>query len=247
MDTTIGKLIEEYIGQKEVVWSPTTYKSQRSWLAAIRPFMEQKTPVIDVLKELRDNRKFQMQTIRGIFGAARRFNRWRGLEHSCSYAAFMKDNSHLFAAHRIRKLKEVPHTFEEAKRLIDTIKNPRTRAHARFILSSGVRISESYNVKPSPTGRSYIVTGKGGRTRTVFAAPPPAEELASPDQLRTALKKFGLVPHDLRRLFATHLADSGLPPKDICHALGWGDLKTAMIYLQKSNEKQLAARIGELV
>ena len=125
---------------------------------------------------------------------------------------------------------------------------------------AGLRVSEAlsfdYNLEhPSPEYKGlYLLRGKGSRDRYVYVAPEIIKVLKShswkPQQtnrfnffefLREAKESLKipeqveLVPHTLRRCFATYNALNGMPLSVLQKVLGHSSLRTTALYV-KENE-----------
>lgn len=125
-------------------------------------------------------------------------------------------------------------TFSQARDLIQTINNNKYRDAALFLLDTGLRISEITAIRGSK------VKGKGGKVRTIFKRAPEGIEGISIQMLRKELRKIGLKPHDLRKILATHLYESGLSQRDLMAVFGWETFETASAYIAAKKEDDLA-------
>jgi integrase len=146
----------------------------------------------------------------------------------------MKKHANKFK-HAYQK-KELEVTFEDAARKIESLGGPAKR-FAQDLLRTGLRISEIDSVVADR------VVGKGGKVRKIFGE--VGKPTCSKSELRRALSKIGLRPHDLRKLFATKLAESGASPADLCKVMGWSDIKTSFVYLQSRDDERMSSFIQE--
>jgi integrase len=111
---------------------------------------------------------------------------------------------------------------DEIVHRISQIKNTAARIAANEIYSSGLRIHEYAKVS------EHRVVGKGGKPRRVRLKEPSVQ--ITERQLRYALAKVGLKPHDLRKAFATKAA-AQLSPAELCKVMGWSSFETASSYI----------------
>lgn len=219
--------IQSYLEAHETAWSSTTWKSERSRLNAVADVIDQGPEAL--MNSIKAKKPY---TIKTTFIRVCRFEAWIG--QSTSYRDYMRKHANRFK-HAYQK-KELGITFDEASRKIEGLEGT-AKSLANFLLRSGLRISEV------DSRESDRVVGKGGKVRKYFAEAPSTA--CSKYELRRALRECGLKPHDLRKLFATKLADSGATAADLCKALGWSDIKTAMVYLQAKDDTRLEQFIHE--
>lgn len=230
-------MIEQYLAEKSLVWTESTLRTETSRLTrAQKDDLLDATP-LEALKKLREAGRGQYTT-KTLFVRIANYFDWlveKGVAADNPWAEFLKKNGQVFR-HAYKK-ETVEETFEGAREKIESIGSKLIRDHALFLLHSGLRISESYNVKP---GQKHI-DGKGGRRRPLFAEPP--KETCKPHILRAALSEHGLKPHTLRKLLATKLVNQDMRPQELCRVFGWSDINTAMSYLQPRSDEQLREAI----
>jgi len=232
--------IDNYIAYNEYAWSPSTLKSESYRLSKLQAYMSMQAK--DLYKILIDQGK-KPYTIKTTFTRLSKYCDWlieQGLKSTNPYKEYMKRNCQVFRYSYKRKV--LQYSYQDTLVLIDTIKDNDTKAHAMFLLKSGLRISESY--KTYMIGDHVYVDGKGDKRRRIYHSPPI--KLVNKSRLRRALKYVELTPHDLRKLFATKLVESGMNLHDTCKVMGWSNIQTAMNYLQTSNEDELRNFIKEL-
>jgi integrase len=88
------------------------------------------------------------------------------------------------------------------------------------------------------------VRGKGGKERILFGDGSAFRNI-NLNTLRRELKKVGLKPHSLRKLFVTRLAKRGdLTDADLCEVMGWESYETARSYIQPDRADVLANKIA---
>lgn len=118
--------------------------------------------------------------------------------------------------------------FETAKRKILTLENELIRNKALELLHTGMRFTESLTLNKGK------IMGKGGKKREVLL---PAslkgvkKYQGNYDTFRRHLKRIGLKPHDLRRIFTTHQAKQGKSPYELMRILGLSTILTTQIYV----------------
>jgi len=145
----------------------------------------------------------------------------------------MKLNANLFK-HAYTK-EQLNVTFQEAAVLIASIENTDVREKAKRLLTGGLRYTESF------TEHEGQVIGKGSKPRKIFA-PEGVGSITfnqSYTTFRRELKKLGLKPHTLRKLFANMLVEQGAGEMDLLKAMGWESIQTAASYLQAKRDEQL--------
>ena len=181
-------------------------------------------------------------TIKTTFIIAAGYWDWcNGAAHGNPYREFMKKYRQLFLYAYTKE--QLTTDYESARSMINGIEDSTIKGHALFLLNSGLRLSESYKVFEK--GNRYYVEGKGGKVREVFFTPP--FKLAPRRALYSTLKRLGLKPHSLRKLFATKLVKGGMDLQDVCKVMGWSSLNTAMSYLQSSTDSQLQNHIQDMI
>ena len=144
--------------------------------------------------------------------------------------------------------------------VLSTVTDPRVRVLISLGAFAGLRVSESLSV----TGRSWdrttnelVITGKGGKTRSVPVSTELAAILAvnqpvnprsklvnlqdrrARDLITQAFSKLGIThpngekiaSHDLRATFATEVYQNTKDPLLVQNYLGHSDLKTTQVYL----------------
>jgi integrase len=137
--------------------------------------------------------------------------------------------------------KRLEMTYDEVVKKIDQIEDNKVREAAREILRTGVRISEVR------TASFDKVTGKASKVRKFYGDSRKFEGV-SKHQIRRGLKKVGLVPHDLRKMFATRLARSGkFDDVTLCEVMGWESFDTARSYLQPEKQSEIANKIKDIL
>lgn len=133
---------------------------------------------------------------------------------------------------------------EVARERIAGIRHEETRVLADFLYVTGLRISEAWSI----TWASYkcedkqwyvTVTGKGGRTRTVWVPDRHAYRTFkySQDRARRLLHKASALydddwwPHLLRHWCCSHRLAAGEPITDTQKQMGHGDIRTTASYV----------------
>ncbi len=223
--------IDAYLADFESAWAMTTWKSEKSRLKAIEDQLDKGPKHLYEYLLALGQKPYAIKT---TFIRVCALEAWAKQEPV--YRAWMKKHRNKFK-HAYQKA-DLEITYETALNLINTITDDDTRAHARSLLQTGLRISESYRVA------SGSVVGKGGKPRKVFGS-GKIEVTVPKSTLSRKLKAVGLTPHMLRKLCATRLAEKGATAADLCKVFGWSDFKTAQIYLQGKDEERLQALMAE--
>lgn len=128
-------------------------------------------------------------------------------------------------------------SIEEALTRVNKLPDGPIKEHVLFLLNSGLRLNESYNVQYNADTGTYYVVGKGGKARRVFFNPP--ETTVEKSRIYTALRKIGLKPHTLRKICATKLVRQGATAPDLLRVMGWSKIDTASYYLQPRTDEQI--------
>ncbi len=151
-------------------------------------------------------------------------------------------------------------TKEEVRRLIDSAETRKSRLIISLLYSSGLRVSELVNLKPTDINfedhTGMVKKGKGARDRMFILSDKIAFEIK--DYLQNRANKYlfseekplttrnvqkivkrlkskaGLqkkvTPHTLRHSFATHLLEAGTDIRKIQVLLGHSSLNTTQLY-----------------
>lgn len=241
----MNELIEAYIESKKESWSPSTMKSEGYRLRGITK--EHLTDPAALYSYLKDERKLKPYPLKTAFvrvGELVDFAMQTGVlpEGRNLVKAYMSEHANKFK--QAYRPKSVGITFEEAAARINKIEDQGIREKALELLFTGMRVSESKTVTDDG-----IVEGKGGWHREV----PLAKEMRARDfnrhrsTLYRHLKKIGLTPHMLRKLFATKLVEEGAREADLMKLMGWRSSAMAAVYVQAQREKELNEAIRRLV
>lgn len=236
----MNELAKQYLAGRTKAWAPSTLRSESSrltqliihldgdpdtlWTALLRS-----KPYTRTTSWTRVSEFWQWLINNGHRGGANVYAEWRNQNAQNFKNAYTHKPAHL--------------TLEEAKGRIACIPDQQLQDHALLLLLTGLRKSEPQ------TYDGQRVVGKGGKSRPVWI---PTDCLAamgtavSYSRLWNALKKVGLTPHSLRKIFLSELARSGANPFELCQIAGWSSPATAMSYIQgvRSDElvKALQAR-----
>lgn len=236
-------IIDRYITEQRHKWSETSIKSERSRLVGCRALLERNaTPnqVLDVyLTRNRGERSlYSAKTLLVRISTLYTWMEKQGLRSGPNlFKEFLEKNYRFRNAYQKESINV---TEEVAAEAIRQIRDGACRSWAAYMLATGLRPCEIHTVEAH--GDAFIITGKQGKSRTVFVA-PPKEGAPSYTQLQYELKKVGLKPKDLRKLFATKLANKGLNIKDVMEVMGWSAVQTANSYLQPKSQEELRRKI----
>jgi site-specific recombinase XerD len=224
-------LISQYLESKKYAWSQTTLRSERYRLQAIENELDgNPTKLWESIQEYKPYARLTLWT------RVTDFYEWLIEEGKHSgqnpYKAWRKKNAKNFKNVYVRRLPEID--FKEAKERIEQIENPTIRQRALLLLNAGLRFNESNNIMDGG------VFGKGSKYRTIYASTDTT--YVPHGQVYRALKKIGLTPHTLRKLFASRLVELGANQFELCKIMGWSNLNTASSYIAIQDK-----RIEELV
>jgi integrase len=153
---------------------------------------------------------------------------------------FIKANALLFKySYQTERLKI---TYEEAKKLVESIQEDHYRHAAQQLLEGGLRYCELR------TFDGEAVVGKGSKPRNVFLRDGLNDFRyhGSYTPLYKRLKALGLKPHTLRKLCATRFSTkSGVSDVDVCEVFGWESIETSKKYRQPQRRERLSALLME--
>ncbi len=228
--------IDAYIADHELSWAPSTLKSERHRLYSVGDLLT--GDPLALWTSLQVLKPYSRVT---TWTRVVSFWSWLYPTEGNPYEQFRKKNARLFK--HTYQPKEVGVSFEDAKRLIDSIPNESDRAFALNILGSGERLSEArQSIGAEKGGR---VVGKGSKGRTVFR-PEQSDFFRSMSSFRRALALVGLRPHDLRKLCATRLVEMGMNEADLLRVMGWSNIATAKVYLQPKKDAEIKSIFNRL-
>lgn len=240
---SIDRVVQIYGQTVGLGWSIKTQKCTASMMRSMTPILE--TVGFDsprVYKELESQGK-SPYTIKVYFTLLSKF--YQFLKDAGFLPPKTKGNPFktYMTQNRVKKFKHVYHReegiipLEVATQRILNIDNELAKRHALFLLQSGLRLDESYNVKQGAVEGTFIVAGKGGKVRRVYVNPP--EALCPKHILYKVLGDLNLKPHTLRKLCATYLASTGASHADLMKVMGWSKIETASYYLQARSDERL--------
>lgn len=227
--------LEAFMLSKKHAWKPSTVKTQRAKLNAVKHLIGEdpsllwdklcltlspysRTKTFGVVSDFYD---WLIET--GVVSVPNIYKKWRD------------DNKLQFK--NVYERKHPNMTMEEATKLIMQIEDESTRKKALELIGSGMRYTESFTYKDGK------VTGKGSKVRAVFKPELKGEEFTkSYSTFWRHLSFVGLKPHDLRKLAASQLHKSGFDIISLCHLMGWSDPSTAMSYIKPDSDKELTEK-----
>jgi site-specific recombinase XerD len=236
------EIIDQYLESKRHKWSMSTVKSERARLMTLLPALEaglSPNECIDrYLKKNGSGSTYAAKTMVIRVGSLHEWMAQQGLRTGPNlFKDFLKDNYKFKNAYKKEKLGV---DYDTAKKCIEKMPAGSYRDWAEYLLCTGLRPVETTSI--SRSGDDIEVTGKQGKSRTVFKIPPTSQ--APPYRnLYNALRRVGLKPKDLRKLFATRLVDKGLAIKDVMEVMGWSSMQTADSYLQSKKKDVLKGLI----
>lgn len=230
MDTLYAKYIED----KRLSWSDSTLHSEAKRLS---PYLS--TLASKCAKGLWEQLQEELAPYSRLttWNRAIDFYQWlmdNGYETGPNiYRQFKEKNRRLFKHVYRRRTPNL--SYEQAHDIIQTIPDATIRAKALELLLTGMRYTESC----SKTGDCII--GKGNKPRPIFADLSRiggGDSQTSYTRFWRTLRRYGIKPHDLRKLAATRFYSLGLSDVDMCRVMGWNSFETARSYIapKKDNE-----------
>lgn len=223
-------IIDQYIESKRHKWSETSLKTERARLNNIDLTKSPK----DLMDCFTGKSLYSAKTLMIRLSDLHDFMVKSGLTGKPNQYKEFLDNNYRFK--NAYKKQELDVTKADAALRISRLKNPQVVEWAQYLLNTGIRLSEMDTV--SPNGQYWEVTGKQGKSRKVYLA-PPASRPPYKYTLQRELSKVGLTPKMLRKLFASSLDQNKVGLKDLMKIMGWSSVQTADSYLQSSNDSKL--------
>lgn len=225
---TNEQLITEYLNKHQLAWAPTTIKAAHDLLNKYGSSLNGNPSVL--WKAMAHLKPYSKVT---VWSRVTDFWQWLidtgHVTGPNPYKQFREENARQFKHTYQRKTPKT--TFAEALARIESLK-PEHKTKALQLLQGGLRFSESFSIEDG------IVTGKGGKKRECFASAshPGTDGLEYRTFLR-ALKKVGLKPHDLRKIFLNECVNQGADPFQLMEIAGWSNLNTAQSYIEANRTK----------
>ncbi len=235
------KYLQSYLESKRYAWSPSTFQSEEPRLKKL-------------LEYVNDNPETLWNSIETL-GAYTRQTSWtrvcdfydflinKGLISISNnpYRQWRRENARSFKNVYTRKQQQL--SFRECSERIRKINNGCVVAACNAILRNGLRISELSSYTDGQ------VRGKGNKLRAI-----PGPEWFVEVDIHTSrhliyreLKKVGLKPHDLRKVFATHLVKHGANIFQLCKIMGWSNVQTAQSYVNAGSTEELNNFVKEAI
>jgi len=216
----LQELKDAYISSKRNAWAPSTLASEQARLEVLPSINVSPGVLWASLSHLRPySRTTTWTRLVDFFD----YLNILGVLKTNSLRAWRKENARQFKHVYERRLPTI--SFDEARARISNISDERVRTKALQLLQSGLRLRE-YDC--SGSGR---VVGKGGKPRNTVTF-DQEKVWVSDYTFRHELRKIGLRPHDLRKLAATKLYQSGFKEADLCAFMGWSSFNTASSYIK---------------
>jgi len=239
-------LIHAYLQAHGNAWAPTTLRSEKFRLLANVALISANDPEA-AFKHLSTVRMAKPYAIKTFFIRVSDFYRWAielGKLHGPNqWRLFMETNARLFKNVYVKE--DVNETYDSALAKIRTIGDPTIQRLALQMLASGARSSEILALDSS-----NMVIGKGGKARRLFLPAALSGGHGSEGvqkvtyrKLYSELKKVGLKPHTLRKLFTTKLVRSGLDLFEVMQATGHSSVQSLQSYVQEARRDELETKI----
>lgn len=150
-----------------------------------------------------------------------RYAAWQSWAGNTEPKRWMDENRNHFKYSYERKIPLIG--LQKAKELIGKVKDEEVKKAALLILSTGMRTCELKTFDGS------TVVGKGSKRRKIFTDKKPISVEYS--RLYWELKKVGLKPHDLRKIYATEVVKRGATQWELLDIMGWSNVQTATSYV----------------
>lgn len=236
---SLAELARAYLSAQKGVWAETTLRSETARLNAVLPLVEGRS-VEEAWRALAEMAPYARVTawvrLSAMITWARDAGLWSG---SNAYQLFRDKNRGLFQS--AYKRQPARFSYDELLAKLELVGDPTVRDAAFTILKNGLRWCELQTLKD---GR---VTGKGGYEREILY-PKHLEHDVSYTQLWRGLRKVGVKPHDLRKVFAQKLVELGCNDHDLLKVMGWRSYETAKSYVaaRKTDEVRQMVEAGEL-
>lgn len=221
----MAKLLE----RKARAWAPTTLRSETARLRTLVRLLETESRPASVVAGL--------ARAYGSYAAATAWVRVRQLAEEAGEDVRAWD----------RAWRDRPREMRQAyrRRLVDLtpaqvlgklahVEDVDVRAAAAHMLRNGLRACEAGQAGGS-------VVGKGAKEREVLF---PGGVAVSYGRLHRALRKVGLRPHDLRKVFATDLWRRHPDVVDVAKVMGWQSFETARSYVAPRSLDDVRRRFG---
>jgi site-specific recombinase XerC len=235
METT-NQMIDQYLADKHLSWSMSTSRNARAQLMGYRSAITSKPSDLWAAMTGRGLKPYSMVTVFGRVTDFYEFLVSTGERMGPNpYRQFRDKNERLFRNVYSRKTPTM--SFAEAKQRVEGIVDPAARKFGLELLGSGLRYSERATLNEG------MVVGKGRKSRRAYV--PAIEGPAFTQTYQSFYRKLraaGLKPHDLRKLFLSHLVEQGINNFDLCEVAGWSSINTAASYIRANSQ-----RIGSFV
>jgi integrase len=213
-------LTQKYLAAHAKRWSHTTLRSETYRLRTLTKILHNQSAPVSGQRVYEGFVQaglspYSMQT---AYLRAMGFLDWAKIENDLR--AWAKENAPFKNTYR-RTTPSI--TYQEALLLVESLAEP-IRTAAKLLLTAGLRSGEVN------TFDGKTVTGKGQKQRDVYTELPPVT--VQYQDLYLALKKLGLKPHDLRKLFASEMVRRGANEFQLTTLMGWSNINTALSYVR---------------
>ncbi len=221
-------LIDAYLDDMKLAWSPATVRSEKYRLSVVAEGLDGDPAHLWAL--IKDRAPYTKVT---IWIRVCAFWDWlidKGHKNENEYKKFREKNKRLFKNKYVRRMPKL--TFKEATARINLISDIPSREKAKELIKTGMRYSESFTLQDG------YVLGKGGKSRRVFySSSKGSKDSIKYTKFWREVKKVGLKPHDLRKLCLNRLVDKGANEFELCQIAGWSNLNTAASYIRTDETK----------
>lgn len=214
--------INRYLDEQRGVWSAATLRSEAARLATLAPALDGNPKRLWEFLH-------QMKPYSRVTYWVRATQIWAFLHpyEPNPYAEYRKKLKRQFSVAYTPRVPQVG-TLAEVRSRLQDITDPIIRAKCLELLETGMRWAESHTLKNGE------IVGKGGKLRKIFNREAGSFG-ASAWRVRRELRKFGLTPHALRKIFGQELVRRGANPYQLMKLMGWSNLNTAQSYIEANN------------
>lgn len=226
--------IEQYLSSRQNKWAASTLRSEAARLNAVAKSLDgDPNSLLQATQELAPYSKVTTWT--RVISFVDWLIEQGYVDGPNQYRSYRRTNHQVFKNPYKRKHPEI--SYKEALLRVSGIKDEETRKAAQIILKTGLRAHELHTIEDGS------VVGKGGKLRPLYyrGQVPKVPYI----KLYRELKKVGLKPHDLRKLFASRLVEKGANEFQLTELMGWSKLDTAQSYV-RNDPKKLKALVREV-
>lgn len=224
-------VLDKYLLDKNLSWSPQSIRSTRHTLSSLFPYLN--GDPLSLWNHLQKIQKpYSRVTTWWRVCAFWDYYQKEQHEKKNPYREFRSQNIRLFKDKYLRKVPSM--SIKDARSLIETelSARPDIRNQALILLLTGMRYGEAKTYKDG------WVEGKTG-SREVFLPilSGPKYEGSYVNFLRQLYNSTRLKPHDLRKIYLNECVNSGANIFEVMKMAGWKNLETARSYINARRDR----------